>query len=718
MGLFDSVRGLVSGDDEPGDDADAAAPERRDPTPTTFRNKAADAVADWDAHELDYSLDSLSRLDDFADKQGAKLDVMHDEGDDDVADLHTRYTIQAGSYLGEVLVRQRGGEWVEDGERWAVSLEYEGEPATVDVFELAGHSFAEEPVFGEVADRFTEDDDEGAENPDPDPVDTSDMETLAEELADFWDEYDLNFSPRSLARLDELADSEWDDDRFADAELGASDMDSGMFTELVKQLGSYYGETLVRSLDAEWTRRDDDIVVAVEGNTSAPPVPVPVFSVAEDSLTGPSMFATRFNDLTDRATLEVPEVATTAGVTPATETPAATNREDEDLTAVQPDSADGEVADSDAADADETGADADPETPTTAATETADDPADPAQVAGADAQSVDGGVVSEGGGAKSGSADGDPAEGDETDSLAASVVGGADDTATGDSSDGGTEPESAETDADDDGRVDAETDEVTDATDSETADEAFATEPTVDPEGKSPVETAIAETVAAGLVDRGDGAGEGDETAATAGTNDPGDGTDAAEPTETVDAQPADGAGPDDEEPTAATPGAGASESDPDADAERAALAAEISDSGPAESGPTLPTPAELHDNAEAFAATYPGYDLDFSPDSLERLDRLVTEEYDPETFADFDLADPGSQFQLDRVTEAGGYFALVIEGTVGGEWERTDDGLQFVVEGANGVARLDPLGVAAGCFRDDDSFAATYAAIRDRLGA
>ncbi|WP_424017270.1 hypothetical protein ACOZ4N_15490 [Halorientalis pallida] len=714
MGLFDSVRGLVSGDDEPGDDADAAAPERRDPTPTTFRNKAADAVADWDAHELDYSLDSLSRLDDFAAKQGAKLDVMHDEGDDTVADLHTRYTIQAGSYLGEVLVRQRGGEWVEDGERWAVSLEYEGDPATVDVFELAGHSFAEEPVFGEVADRFTEDDDDQPEDPDPDPVDTSDMESLAEELAEFWDGYDLNFSPRSLARLDELADSEWDDDRFADAELGASDMDSGMFTELVKQLGSYYGETLVRSLDAEWTRRDDDIVVAVEGNTNAPPVPVPVFSVAADSLTGPSVFATRFNDLTDRANLEVPEVATTAGVTPTTETPAATNRADEDLTAVQPDDDTGE---------DEGDVDTEADTQATAPDAgTGDDAADPGHVADAeteaDAQSVDGGVVAETAGADADSAGDDPAEGDDTDPLAASVVGGADDTATGDGSDGETEPGPTETGADDDGGVDGEPDEVTDTTDSESVDDESDgedTEPTVDPEGKSPLETAIAETVAAGLVDRDDeDTGERESTAAAA---DPDGEPDAAETTEPVDAQPADGAGAEDGDSADATPDAGAGETDPDEDAEREALAAEISDSGPAESGPTLPTPAELADNAEAFAATYPGYDLDFSPDSLERLDRLVTAEYDPETFADFDLADPGSQFQLDRVTEAGGYFALVIEGTVGGEWERTDDGLQFVVEGANGVARLDPLGVAAGCFRDDDSFAATYAAIRDRLG-
>jgi len=664
MGLFDSVRGLVAGDDEPGDDdADAGAPERPDPTPTTFRNKAADAVADWDAHELDYSLASLSRLDDFAAKQGAKLDVLHDEGDDSVADLHTRYTIQAGSYLGEVLVRQRDGEWVEDGDRWAVSLTYEGEPATVDVFELAGHSFAEEPVFGEVADRFTEDDDE-PDDPEPTPLDTSDMAAHAEELAEFWDDYDLNFSPRSLARLDELADSEWDTDRFEDTELGGEDMDSGMYTELVKQLGSYYGEVLVRSLDAEWTRRDDDIVVAVEGNTSAPPVPVPVFSVAAESLTGPAVFATRFNDLTDRANLEIPEVATTAGVTPTTETPAATDREDEDLTAVQPDdSGDGDTADAQAADTDDS-------TPTT--------------------EAVDAPVSTD---------DEGTAEHDDADPLAESVV---DDPSPDDSHDG-TGSESG-------GSAGTETDSDDDTADGEPTDEDTDTGPTVDPEGKSPVETAIAETVAAGLVDRPEGneADAADEAnAADASVTDAIESAEDDADTATTDDEPADAAAEQAGDPA-----------EPDADAERDALAAEISDSGPAESGPTLPAPDELRDDAEAFAATYPGYDLDFSPDSLDRLDRLVTEEYDAATFADFDLDDPDSQFGIDRVTEAGGYFALVIEGTVGGEWERTDEGLQFVVEGGNGVARLDPLGVAADCFRGDDSFAATYAAIRDRLDA
>ncbi|WP_336001436.1 hypothetical protein [Halorientalis halophila] len=650
MGLFDSVRGLVSGDAEPADDdGDGADGERPDPTPTTFRNKAADAVADWDAYELDFSLDSLSRLDRFAAQQGAKLDVMHEEGDESVADLHTRYTIQAGSYLGEVLVRERDGEWVENGDTWAVAVERDGEPVTVDVFELAGHAFAEDPVFGEVADRFTDGDgDPEPDEPDDEPatVDADGFAAEAEELAALWDDYDLDFSPRSLARLDRLADAEWDASRFADAELGGEDMDSGMFTELVKQLGSYYGEVLVRSLDAEWTRKDGDPVVAVEGNTNAPAIPVSVFSVAADSLTGPAVFATRFNELTDRANLEVPDVATTAGVTPSTETPAATDREDEELTAVTP-----------------------------------DDPAAP----GAEETDADGDETS--GGNPDGSAGVAPPEvaesagSDEPDALAEAATGGG-------PTDVDTEPDGSDTD---DSTTEEDSYEGNEGESDATGEEA---DTATDVEDQSPLETAIAETVAAGVVDRSD---EDGESAAGAETADPAGGTDDPETGETQEAE-TDASEPEDEE--------------------REALAAEISDGAPAESGPTLPSPDELQDDAEAFAATYPGYDLDFSPDSLSRLDELVAEEYDAAAFAGFSLDAPNSQFQIDRVTEAGGYFALVIEATVGGEWERTEEGLQFVVEGATGVARLDPLGVAAGCFRGDDSFAATYAAIRDRLNA
>ena len=122
MGLFDSVRGFL-GDEASADASDelsaAGADEIprldvRDPEPMDFRNKAVDAVQEWDATDLDFSLASLERLDSFARKQGARLAVLRDESDDGgerVADMHTGFTIRAGSYVGEVLVRELDAGW-------------------------------------------------------------------------------------------------------------------------------------------------------------------------------------------------------------------------------------------------------------------------------------------------------------------------------------------------------------------------------------------------------------------------------------------------------------------------------------------------------------------------------------------------------------------------------------------------------------------------------
>jgi len=263
MGLFDSVRGLFEGDDEPAETESLSAtpgervsPVGREPTPTDFRNKAADAIQEWEV-DLDYTYESLPRLDEFADRQGALLDVMADEQDDDerIADIHTGFTIRAGSYFGEVLVRELGGKWVQTDDGWQVAVPEgpeDDDPATVDVFEVAAHSFAKQPVFVEMAEQCglepdTDEADEPAA-PEPEPQVGAEMEPVAAEFADFWSTYRLDFSLAALARLDDLVTTEWDRGRFADATIGGSDMDSEMLTKLVKQLGAYYGETLVRRL--------------------------------------------------------------------------------------------------------------------------------------------------------------------------------------------------------------------------------------------------------------------------------------------------------------------------------------------------------------------------------------------------------------------------------------------------------------------------------------
>ncbi|MFB6223325.1 MAG: hypothetical protein ABEH86_06600, partial [Haloarcula sp.] len=68
----------------------------------------------------------------------------------------------------------------------------------------------------------------------------------AVEFADFWGEYDLNFTPESLGRLDDLVAAQWDDERFDESTFGSdASFDDRAFTSVVTELGSYFGEVLV-----------------------------------------------------------------------------------------------------------------------------------------------------------------------------------------------------------------------------------------------------------------------------------------------------------------------------------------------------------------------------------------------------------------------------------------------------------------------------------------
>jgi hypothetical protein len=324
MGLFDSVRGVFGGGESGTDGTDLGADVSRDvprpshhrePDPTDFQNKAIDAVQEWERLDLDFSVDSLERLEDFAEKEGARLDVLADEGSDDeaVANLHTGFTIRTGSYLGEVLVRRFDGDWERTEAGWAVTVPVGDEAVTVDVFEIAAFSFAEYPMLVETATQLGADlgdEDEADEDATDDEDVRSEFETEAVEFATFWTTYDLDFSPVSIARLDVLVDSEWDDDEFADVEAGAGDMDSKMFTELVKQTGSYYGEVLVRTLDASWTRRDGEVVVTVPAAGGAAAVVERVFDVAEATLSGRGTFADSYEALVDRTDRDAPAIPT------------------------------------------------------------------------------------------------------------------------------------------------------------------------------------------------------------------------------------------------------------------------------------------------------------------------------------------------------------------------------------------------------------------------
>ncbi|MFC6974973.1 hypothetical protein ACFQL1_10260 [Halomicroarcula sp. GCM10025709] len=159
MGLFDSIRRTLGGGDDTANEhsesgESATEPASDGPTvtdsaalsPAEFRQRA-ETVADRSA-DLDFSTASLSRLD------AAVADQFDDEpvaASEDTA--YTTHTVRFGSYLGEVLVRELDGRWVQD-DGWGVTVAGADDERTVAVFDVAARSFADEPVFAAVLDRL------------------------------------------------------------------------------------------------------------------------------------------------------------------------------------------------------------------------------------------------------------------------------------------------------------------------------------------------------------------------------------------------------------------------------------------------------------------------------------------------------------------------------------------------------------------------------------
>ncbi|MFD1644472.1 hypothetical protein [Haloarchaeobius litoreus] len=111
-------------------------------------------------------------------------------------------------------------------------------------------------------------DDTDDDGPALDPVGTerpSDPPELftheAEDCADFWSDYDLDFTTDSLARLDDAVDERFDSRRFVGVQPDpAGGADARAFERVVRSFGSYCGETLVRDAGWEWTQRGDWVV--------------------------------------------------------------------------------------------------------------------------------------------------------------------------------------------------------------------------------------------------------------------------------------------------------------------------------------------------------------------------------------------------------------------------------------------------------------------------
>ncbi|MFC6756515.1 hypothetical protein ACFQER_07195 [Halomicroarcula sp. GCM10025894] len=106
----------------------------------------------------------------------------------------------------------------------------------------------------------------------------------AEEFAEFWSEYELDFTPSSIPAVDELFATQQDRANYLSIDLG--DGYEGAVAPMASEPACYFGEVMVRNYDAEWTF-DEDFGWALQfGNGQI----VNVFKTAHQALEGDPPF--------------------------------------------------------------------------------------------------------------------------------------------------------------------------------------------------------------------------------------------------------------------------------------------------------------------------------------------------------------------------------------------------------------------------------------------
>jgi len=278
--------------------------------------EAADELAGfWGEYNLDFALESLTRLDELVAEQwdAERFEDVEFGGDGYDADVYTETATQLGSYFGEVMVRQHDGTWQQEtGTGWTVAVpsgpDSEAAGATVTVFQVAEDCLTGESTFtgmhDALADRLNLAGRAG-DGDTPVDLDRADIETVAsddeiedaaerlragaEDLADRWPAYDLDFTVESLDRLDTLLEAELDRDRFVDVELGdESDQESMLLTAHVVGVAGYLAEVLRRQRGADWDDMGRMVLVVEhdDSRTRIDPIEVAIAAVrARGSLT-------------------------------------------------------------------------------------------------------------------------------------------------------------------------------------------------------------------------------------------------------------------------------------------------------------------------------------------------------------------------------------------------------------------------------------------------
>ena len=294
--------------DEDDADANRVADIPEDDPRAEFVAQADDLVEFWGEYELDYSLESLINLDDLVDEQWdpERFEDVEFGGEDYDSQVFTDTVTQLGSYFGEVLVREQDGTWQQEaGVGWTITVpsgpESEAAGATVTVFQVAEDCLTGPSTFtgmhDALADRLNLSGRAG-DGETPVDLDRADIETVAsdeeiddaaerlregaEDLADRWPSYDLDFSIESLERLEDLLDAEVDRERFEGVELGdETDQKSMLLTAHVVGVAGYLAEVLRRQSGAAWADQGRMVLVVEHGDsrTRIDPIEVAIASV-------------------------------------------------------------------------------------------------------------------------------------------------------------------------------------------------------------------------------------------------------------------------------------------------------------------------------------------------------------------------------------------------------------------------------------------------------
>jgi hypothetical protein len=112
--------------------------------PEFFKKEAEFVTMNWAHHQLDYSIESLKRLDQFIDGSYPKdrfQNAIFGKKDNFNNSAYTNLTINFGSYFGELLIRQLNGKWITSPSLnvWVININ----GLEINVFHIAQECFHE-----------------------------------------------------------------------------------------------------------------------------------------------------------------------------------------------------------------------------------------------------------------------------------------------------------------------------------------------------------------------------------------------------------------------------------------------------------------------------------------------------------------------------------------------------------------------------------------------